>query len=173
MKRIVGLREVADQLNLFLVDQYGIPHDGPAAHSGAIDVLARTASRGRRTIAAYTLAAGQQDAAFLIFAGPDAREVTIEAGEGTDCHRITSAPDLASRATSLDRGPPFKVSPIQRSPNPFFTAAIAHHCGAAATPESNSRSMASSGYPAALRISRLCSPSRGAGRPISVLLIEN
>lgn len=50
MKRIVGLREIADQFDLFLVDQYGVLHDGVAAHPGAIDGLARIASSGRKVI---------------------------------------------------------------------------------------------------------------------------
>lgn len=50
MKRIAGLREIADQFDLFLVDQYGVLHDGVAAYPGAIDGLARIASSGRKVI---------------------------------------------------------------------------------------------------------------------------
>ena len=39
MKRIGGLREIVDQFDLFLVDQYGVLHDGVAAYPGAIDGL--------------------------------------------------------------------------------------------------------------------------------------
>jgi HAD superfamily hydrolase (TIGR01459 family) len=50
MKRIVGLREIADQFDLFLVDQYGVLHDGVAAYPGAVDGLARIACRGRKVV---------------------------------------------------------------------------------------------------------------------------
>jgi HAD superfamily hydrolase (TIGR01459 family) len=50
MKRIAGLREIADQFDLFLVDQYGVLHDGVAAYRGAIDGLAEIASRGRKIV---------------------------------------------------------------------------------------------------------------------------
>src|SRR3569833_301088 len=46
MKRIDGLRELADQFDLYLVDQYGVLLDGVAAYPGAIDALVRIASEG-------------------------------------------------------------------------------------------------------------------------------
>jgi HAD superfamily hydrolase (TIGR01459 family) len=50
MKRIGGLREIADQFDLFLVDQYGVLHDGVAACPGAIDGLIKLASQGRKIV---------------------------------------------------------------------------------------------------------------------------
>jgi HAD superfamily hydrolase (TIGR01459 family) len=50
MKRIDGLREIADQFDLYLVDQYGVLHDGVAAYPGAIEALVRIASEGRDVI---------------------------------------------------------------------------------------------------------------------------
>jgi len=50
MKRIDGLRDIADQFDLYLVDQYGVLHDGVAAYPGAIEGLARIASGGRDII---------------------------------------------------------------------------------------------------------------------------
>jgi HAD superfamily hydrolase (TIGR01459 family) len=50
MKRIDGLRDIADQFDLYLVDQYGVLHDGVAGYPGAIDGLARLASGGRKVI---------------------------------------------------------------------------------------------------------------------------
>src|SRR4030088_1280876 len=50
MKRTAGLREIADQFDLFLVDQYGVLHHGVAAYPGAIDGLARIRSRGRKVV---------------------------------------------------------------------------------------------------------------------------
>jgi HAD superfamily hydrolase (TIGR01459 family) len=47
MKRIVGLRDIAGQFDLYLVDQYGVLHDGVAAYPGAIDGLARLESSGK------------------------------------------------------------------------------------------------------------------------------
>ena len=50
MKHIVGLREIADQFDLFLVDQYGVLHDGVAAYPGAVDGLDDDcASQARRS----------------------------------------------------------------------------------------------------------------------------
>jgi len=50
MKRIGGLREIADQFDLFLIDQYGVLHDGVAAYPGAIDGLASIAANGRDVV---------------------------------------------------------------------------------------------------------------------------
>jgi HAD superfamily hydrolase (TIGR01459 family) len=50
MKRIDGLRDIADQFDLYLVDQYGVLHDGVAAYPGAIGGLARLASSARKVI---------------------------------------------------------------------------------------------------------------------------
>src|SRR5437762_3518014 len=50
MKRIGGLREIADQFDLLLVDQYGVLHDGTAPYPGAIEALAAISSRGRKVI---------------------------------------------------------------------------------------------------------------------------
>jgi HAD superfamily hydrolase (TIGR01459 family) len=50
MKRINGLSEIADQFDLFLVDQYGVLHDGIAAYPGAIEGAARLASSGRKVV---------------------------------------------------------------------------------------------------------------------------
>jgi HAD superfamily hydrolase (TIGR01459 family) len=50
MKRIAGLRDIADQFDLYLVDQYGVLHDGVAGYPGAVDGLARLASGGRKVI---------------------------------------------------------------------------------------------------------------------------
>jgi HAD superfamily hydrolase (TIGR01459 family) len=50
MKRIDGLREIADQFDLFLVDQYGVLHDGIAAYPGAIEAVAKLASSGRNVV---------------------------------------------------------------------------------------------------------------------------
>lgn len=50
MKRIAGLRDIADQFDVYLVDQYGVLHDGVAAYPGAIGGLARIADRARDVI---------------------------------------------------------------------------------------------------------------------------
>ncbi|KJC50426.1 hypothetical protein UP09_05225 [Bradyrhizobium sp. LTSP885] len=50
MKRIAGLREIADQFDLFLIDQYGVLHDGITPCPGTIDGLARIAACGRKII---------------------------------------------------------------------------------------------------------------------------
>lgn len=50
MKRITGLSDIADQFDLYLVDQYGVLHDGVAAYPGVIDGLVRLRSRGSRVI---------------------------------------------------------------------------------------------------------------------------
>jgi HAD superfamily hydrolase (TIGR01459 family) len=50
MKRIAGLREIVDQFDLFLVDQYGVLHDGVAPYPGSIDGLAEIAARGRKIV---------------------------------------------------------------------------------------------------------------------------
>jgi HAD superfamily hydrolase (TIGR01459 family) len=50
MKRIIGLRDIADQFDLYLVDQYGVMHDGVAPYPGAVDGLTRLKSKGHKVI---------------------------------------------------------------------------------------------------------------------------
>jgi HAD superfamily hydrolase (TIGR01459 family) len=50
MKRIDGLNEIADQFDLYLVDQYGVLHDGIAAYPGAIEAMTRIASPRRKLV---------------------------------------------------------------------------------------------------------------------------
>jgi HAD superfamily hydrolase (TIGR01459 family) len=50
MERITGLSDIADQFDLYLVDQYGVLHDGVGAYPGVIDGLVRLRSRGSRVI---------------------------------------------------------------------------------------------------------------------------
>jgi HAD superfamily hydrolase (TIGR01459 family) len=75
MKRINGLNEIADQFDLYLVDQYGVLHDGIAAYPGAIKALARIARAGRRVVVLTNsgkgAAANRARLAALGFAGSD------------------------------------------------------------------------------------------------------
>ena len=50
IKRIVGLREIAGQFDLYLVDQYGVLHDGVIAYPGAIDAWNRLGSDGQKVV---------------------------------------------------------------------------------------------------------------------------
>jgi HAD superfamily hydrolase (TIGR01459 family) len=84
MKRIAGLREIADRFELILVDQYGVLHDGVAAYPGAIDGLAGLASSGRKVIVLTNsgkgAAANQARLAALGFAGSHVHAV-VSSGE--------------------------------------------------------------------------------------------
>jgi HAD superfamily hydrolase (TIGR01459 family) len=75
MKRINGLREIADQFDLYLVDQYGVLHDGVAAYPRAIEGLARISSSGRKAVVVTNSgkgpAANRARLATLGFAGFD------------------------------------------------------------------------------------------------------
>jgi HAD superfamily hydrolase (TIGR01459 family) len=73
MKRINGLKEIADQFDLFLVDQYGVLHDGIAAYPETIEALANIASPERGVVvltnSGKSAAANQARLAALGFAG--------------------------------------------------------------------------------------------------------
>ena len=99
MKRIAGLREIASQFDLFLVDQYGVLHDGVAAYPGAIDGLARLVSFGRKVI---VLTNSGKDAAANL-----ARLGTL--GFATsNLHAVLSSGEVALRLVrSGALGPPF------------------------------------------------------------------
>jgi HAD superfamily hydrolase (TIGR01459 family) len=99
MKRIAGLREIADQFDLFLVDQYGVLHDGVAAYPGAIDGLARLVSFGRKVI---VLTNSGKDAAANL-----ARLGTL--GFATsDLYAVLSSGEVALRLVKSGAlGPPF------------------------------------------------------------------
>ena len=84
MKRIVGLRGIADQFDLYLIDQYGVLHDGIAAYPGAIDGFARLESSGRKVIVLTNSGKGasenQARLAALGFTGPNLHAVVSSGG---------------------------------------------------------------------------------------------
>jgi HAD superfamily hydrolase (TIGR01459 family) len=84
MKCIAGLRDIADQFDLYLVDQYGVLHDGVAGYPGAIDGLARLASGGRKVIVLTNSGKGasenQARLAALGFANPHLHAVVSSGG---------------------------------------------------------------------------------------------
>lgn len=61
MKRIAGLREIAGQFDLFLVDQFGVLHDGVTAYPGAIEGLAELASPERKVVVLTNSGKGKAD----------------------------------------------------------------------------------------------------------------
>ncbi|WP_426435751.1 TIGR01459 family HAD-type hydrolase [Bradyrhizobium genosp. P] len=99
MKRIAGLREIADQFDLFLVDQYGVLHDGIAPCRGTIDGLARIAACGRKIILLTN--SGKGAAANL---------ARLRALGFADCHldAVVSSGDVALQCVKNGiLGPPF------------------------------------------------------------------
>lgn len=86
MKRIAGLREIADQFDLYLVDQYGVLHDGVAAYPGAIHAMQRLASRGRKIVVLTNSGKGaSENAARLVSLG----------FSGTNIDAVVSSGDVA------------------------------------------------------------------------------
>jgi HAD superfamily hydrolase (TIGR01459 family) len=101
MKHIVGLREIADQFDLFLVDQYGVLHDGGAAYPGAVDGLARLASGGRKVVVLTN--SGKSAAANL------ARLAGL-GFSGSNLHAVLSSGEVAVRLVrSGALGPRFAI----------------------------------------------------------------
>jgi HAD superfamily hydrolase (TIGR01459 family) len=84
MKRILGLRDIADQFDLYLVDQYGVLHDGVAAYPGAIDGFSRLEATGRKVIvltnSGKDASANQARLAALGFAGSNLHAVVSSGG---------------------------------------------------------------------------------------------
>lgn len=74
IKRIDGLHAIADQFDLYLVDQFGVLHDGVAPYPGAVDAFNRLGSEGRKIIVLTNSGKGASDnrarLASLGFAGP-------------------------------------------------------------------------------------------------------
>jgi HAD superfamily hydrolase (TIGR01459 family) len=83
MKRITGLSEIADRFDLFLVDQYGVLHDGIAAYPGAIEGLAKTAASRHKVVvltnSGKSAAANQARLAAFGFSG--SHDAVISSGE--------------------------------------------------------------------------------------------
>ncbi|KAJ0408734.1 hypothetical protein P43SY_001958 [Pythium insidiosum] len=51
MKRIAGLRELVQRYDLFIIDQYGVLHNGTVAHAGAVDAFQRLlVEHGKRVV---------------------------------------------------------------------------------------------------------------------------
>src|SRR6266404_6955858 len=49
-RRCAGIAAIADRYALFLVDQFGVLHDGRHPYAGVVDCLERLAERGRRVV---------------------------------------------------------------------------------------------------------------------------
>src|SRR5437764_113476 len=49
-RRISGVRELADDYDAFLVDSYGVLHDGKALYAGSADCLERLRAHGRSVV---------------------------------------------------------------------------------------------------------------------------
>lgn len=49
-KTIGGLKEIADEYDLFLIDQFGVLHDGQTPYPGAIRVLEELRSKGKTVV---------------------------------------------------------------------------------------------------------------------------
>jgi HAD superfamily hydrolase (TIGR01459 family) len=102
MKRIAGLREIADQFDLYLVDQYGVLHDGAAAYPGAIDAMARLASGGRRIIVLTNSGKG---------ASENAARLASLGFPGAHIHAVVSSGDVALQLVRSGAfGPRFALS---------------------------------------------------------------
>jgi HAD superfamily hydrolase (TIGR01459 family) len=99
MKRITGLREIVDQFDLFLVDQYGVLHDGIAPYPGSVNGLAEIAARGRKIVVLTN--SGKSAAANLARLG-----ALGFAGSRLDA--VVSSGDVALQCVKNDTlGPPF------------------------------------------------------------------
>jgi len=86
MRRIAGLRDIADQFDLYLVDQYGVLHDGVAAYPGAIDAMARLASGGRRIVVLTNSGKGASD---------NAARLASLGFSGANIHAVVSSGNVA------------------------------------------------------------------------------
>jgi HAD superfamily hydrolase (TIGR01459 family) len=86
MRRIARLRDIVDQFDLYLVDQYGVLHDGVAAYPGAIDALARLASGGRRVVVLTNSGKG---------ASENAARLASLGFSGAHIHAVVSSGDVA------------------------------------------------------------------------------
>lgn len=49
-KLVSGLSEIVDEFDLFLIDQWGVLHDGENAHDGAVEALERLKETGKKVI---------------------------------------------------------------------------------------------------------------------------
>jgi HAD superfamily hydrolase (TIGR01459 family) len=47
---LAGIRELAERFDIFLLDQFGVLHDGVAPYPGAIDALLQLKAAGKRTL---------------------------------------------------------------------------------------------------------------------------
>lgn len=50
IQRIEGLAAIADRYGVFLIDQWGVLHDGETAHDGAVDTLRRLRDAGKKIV---------------------------------------------------------------------------------------------------------------------------
>ena len=48
--RLEGIRDLADRFNIFILDQFGVLHDGNAPYPGAVETLDRLKAEGKTTL---------------------------------------------------------------------------------------------------------------------------
>ncbi len=99
-RRIAGLREIVERYDLFLLDQYGVLHDGRAVFPGVLDCLGRLRERGR-SIAMISNSGKRSGANRARLARLGFEESSFDAllTSGEVCHRLLQR-RLASGALS-------------------------------------------------------------------------
>ena len=48
--QLAGIRDLAERFDVFILDQFGVLHDGVAPYSGAVETLVRLQELGKRTL---------------------------------------------------------------------------------------------------------------------------
>lgn len=49
-RQLSGIRDLADRFEIFILDQFGVLHDGTAPYPGAVETLVKLKQAGKRTL---------------------------------------------------------------------------------------------------------------------------
>jgi HAD superfamily hydrolase (TIGR01459 family) len=97
---VAGVAAVADAYDGFVIDLWGVLHDGVAAYPGAVDALTRLRAAGRRIVLLSNSPgrrASVADRMAALGVGPDLYDALITSGE-TTYEALRDRPDAAHRA---------------------------------------------------------------------------
>ncbi|MGB0748236.1 MAG: TIGR01459 family HAD-type hydrolase [Magnetospiraceae bacterium] len=126
-RRVQGVREFVDHFDIFLLDAWGVIHDGARLYPGAGDCLARLRQSGKRLIILSNSARREAEAYVTL------REVGLPDGliervfnSGSLCRDRVATGQFGSTCLAISNDGPFPWllddSPIQRTENPDLAA---------------------------------------------------
>ena len=114
MSALTSLSEVAQQYDAFLLDQFGVIHDGKTAYDGAVAAVSELQRAGKKIVIISNSSRRRSDTAARLRSmgfGPcessDGESSTSETADGVRPISVVTSGDLVFEGLSASSEPPF------------------------------------------------------------------